>query len=118
MLVVTSDEIPGWEIQGVCGHVVGVTVRPKSAAGINRMAGLSLDMSNLNANLAHARNQAIGGLIEEARKRGGNAIVAMRFETIELNEKLDEICTYGTAVQAVPVTAAAKQTAKQFGYEL
>lgn len=55
-------------------------------------------------------------LIEEARNRGGNAIVAMRFDTTDLSDTLTEICAYGTAVQAVPVTEAAKSTAQQLGY--
>jgi uncharacterized protein YbjQ (UPF0145 family) len=55
-------------------------------------------------------------LIAEARARGGNAIVAMRFDTTELGDVWTEICAYGTAVQAVPVTDAAKYTAQQLGY--
>jgi uncharacterized protein YbjQ (UPF0145 family) len=55
-------------------------------------------------------------LISEARARGGNAIVAMRFDTTELGDVWTEICVYGTAVQAVPVTEAAKYTASQLGY--
>jgi Putative heavy-metal-binding len=55
-------------------------------------------------------------LINEARARGGNAIVAMRFDTTELGDVWTEICAYGTAVQAVPVTEAAKYTASQLGY--
>ena len=53
---------------------------------------------------------------EAARARGGNAIVAMRFDTTELGDVWTEICAYGTAVQAVPVTDAAKYTAQQLGY--
>jgi uncharacterized protein YbjQ (UPF0145 family) len=58
----------------------------------------------------------MGRLITEARSRGGNAIVAMRFDTTELGDVWTEICAYGTAVQAVPVTEAAKYTAQQLGY--
>ena len=55
-------------------------------------------------------------LIAEARTRGGNAIVAMRFDTTEIGDVWTEICAYGTAVEAVPVTDAAKYTASQLGY--
>jgi hypothetical protein len=44
------------------------------------------------------------------------AIVAVRFDTTELGDVWTEICAYGTAVQAVPVTDAAKYTAQQLGY--
>jgi hypothetical protein len=47
--------------------------------------------------------------------RGGNAIVAMRFDTTELGDVWTEICAYGTAVQAVPVTEA-EYAAQQLGY--
>jgi Putative heavy-metal-binding len=55
-------------------------------------------------------------LIGEAQARGGNAIIAMRFDTTELGDVWTEICAYGTAVQAVPVTDAARYTASQLGY--
>ncbi|MDT5110526.1 MAG: hypothetical protein QOK33_1695 [Mycobacterium sp.] len=60
--------------------------------------------------LAESRNEAMNRLLAEVRKRGGNAIVAMRFDTTELGDVWTEICAYGTAVQAVPVTEAAKYT--------
>ncbi|MDT5213621.1 MAG: hypothetical protein QOK18_1860 [Mycobacterium sp.] len=53
---------------------------------------------------------------KSSETRGGNAIVAMRFDTTELGAVWTEICAYGTAVQAVPVTEAAKYTAQQLGY--
>jgi hypothetical protein len=55
-------------------------------------------------------------LFAEAQARGGNAIIAMRFDTTELGANWSEICAYGTAVVAVPVTEAAKHTATQLGY--
>lgn len=30
MLVVTSNDIPGWDIQRVCGEVFGLTVRSRN----------------------------------------------------------------------------------------
>ena len=40
----------------------------------------------------------------------------MRFDTTELGDVWTEICAYGTAVQAVPVTDGARYTASQLGY--
>ena len=43
----------------------------------------------------------------------------MRFDTTELGDVWMKICAYGTAVQAVqavPVTDAARYTASQLGY--
>ena len=119
MLVVTTNDLPGWEIQRVCGEVFGLTVRSRNAfaqmgAGFKSMFGGEL--AGMTKNLADSRNEAMGRLIAEARARGGNAIVAMRFNTTELGDVWTEICAYGTAVEAVPVTDGAKYTAGQLGY--
>ena len=119
MLVVTTNDIPGWEIQRVCGEVFGLTVRSRNAfsqmgAGFKSMFGGELQ--GMTKNLAESRNEAMGRLMAEARERGGNAIVAMRFDTTEIGDVWTEICAYGTAVQAVPITDAAKYTAQQLGY--
>jgi uncharacterized protein YbjQ (UPF0145 family) len=42
-------------------------------------------------------------MIEEAERRGANAVVAMRFDTSEMGETWTEICAYGTAVKATKV---------------
>ena len=119
MLVVTTNDLPGWEIQRVCGEVFGLTVRSRNAfaqmgAGFKSIFGGEL--AGMTKNLADSRNEAMGRLIAEARARGGNAIVAMRFDTTELGDVWTEICAYGTAVEAVPVTDGAKYTAGQLGY--
>ena len=119
MLIVTTNDIPGWEIQRVCGEVFGLTVRSRNefsqiGAGFKSMFGGELQ--GMTKNLAESRNEAMNRLIVEARTRGGNAIIGMRFDTTELGDVWTEICAYGTAVQAVPVTDAAKYTASQLGY--
>jgi hypothetical protein len=40
----------------------------------------------------------------------------MRFDTSEMGDTWTEICAYGTAVVAVPVTDAARETAQRLGY--
>ncbi|ORB95439.1 hypothetical protein B1T44_14110 [Mycobacterium persicum] len=119
MLVVTTNDIPGWEIQRVCGEVFGLTVRSRNAfsqigAGFKSMFGGELQ--GMTKNLAESRNEAMVRLMNEARNKGGNAIIGMRFDTTELGDVWTEICAYGTAVQAVPVTEAARYTASQLGY--
>jgi len=105
VLIVTTNEIPGWEIQRVCGEVFGLTVRSRNAfsqigAGFKSMFGGELQ--GMTRNLAESRNEAMNRLMAEARNRGGNAIIGMRFDTTELGDVWTEICAYGTAVQAVP----------------
>lgn len=119
MLVVTSNDIPGWEIDRVCGEVFGLTVRSRNAfsqmgAGFKSMVGGEL--KGMTTNLVDSRNEAMERMLQEARARGGNAIVAMRFDTSDLGNTWSEICAYGTAVVAHPVTAAAQETATTLGY--
>jgi len=119
MLVVTTNDIPGWEIQRVCGEVFGLTVRSRNAfsqmgAGLKSIFGGELQ--GMTKNLADSRNEVMARMIEAARERGGNAVIAMRFDTSEMADTWTEICAYGTAVVAVPVSDAARQTAAELGY--
>lgn len=119
MLVVTTNDIPGWEIQRVCGEVFGLTVRSRNAfsqMGASFKSMFGGELQGMTKNLAESRNEAMNRLIAEARTKGGNAIVAMRFDTTEIGEVWTEICAYGTAVQASPVTDGARYTASQLGY--
>jgi uncharacterized protein YbjQ (UPF0145 family) len=119
MLVVTTNEIPGWEIQRVCGEVFGLTVRSRNAfsqigAGFKSLMGGEL--KGMTENLINSRNEAMGRMLEAAQARGGNAVVGMRFDTSEMGDTWTEICAYGTAVVAVPVDDGARQTAAELGY--
>jgi uncharacterized protein YbjQ (UPF0145 family) len=119
MLVTTTFEIPGWEIQRVCGEVFGLTVRSRNVfsqmgAGFKSMFGGELQ--GMTKNLVDSRNEAMGRMLEAARAKGGNAVVGFRFDTSELGETWSEICAYGTAVVAVPMDDGARQTAQLLGY--
>lgn len=119
MLVVTTNDIPGWQIQRVCGEVFGLTVRSRNAfsqlgAGFKSLMGGEL--RGMTENLTNSRNEVMGRMLEAARARGGNAVIAMRFDTSEMGDTWTEICAYGTAVVAVPVDDAARQTAAELGY--
>jgi uncharacterized protein YbjQ (UPF0145 family) len=119
MLVVTTNDLPGWEIQRVCGEVFGLTVRSRNAfsqigAGFKSMFGGELQ--GMTKNLAESRNEVMARMLEHARQKGGNAVIGMRFDTSEMGDVWTELCAYGTAVVAVPVDEGAKQTAAQLGY--
>ncbi|MDQ6937014.1 MAG: YbjQ family protein [Actinomycetota bacterium] len=119
MLCVTTNDIQGWEIQRVCGEVFGLTVRSRNAfsqlgAGFKSLVGGEL--RGMTKALVDSRNDVMNRMFEEARARGGNAVIAMRFDTSEMGDTWTEICAYGTAVVAVPVTDAARQTASALGY--
>lgn len=119
MLVVTTNDIPGWQIQRVCGEVFGLTVRSRNAfsqmgAGLKSMFGGELQ--GMTKNLIESRNEVMARMLEHARAKGGNAVIGMRFDTSEMGDVWTELCAYGTAVVAVPVDDAARQTAAALGY--
>ncbi len=57
------------------------------------------ELKGMTKMLIEGRQQAIDRLVEEAEAKGGNAIVAMRFDTFEFMQASTEICAYGTAVR-------------------
>jgi uncharacterized protein YbjQ (UPF0145 family) len=119
MLVTTTNEIPGWQIQRVIGEVFGLTVRSRNAfsqmgAGLKSMFGGELQ--GMTKNLTESRNEVMNRMLEAARARGGNAVICMRFDTSDMADTWTELCAYGTAVVAVPIDDGARQTAAELGY--
>ena len=119
MLVTTTNEIPGWQIQRVIGEVFGLTVRSRNAfsqmgAGLKSMFGGELQ--GMTKNLLESRNEVMNRMLEAARARGGNAVICMRFDTSDMADTWTELCAYGTAVVAVPIDDGARQTAAELGY--
>ena len=53
--------------------------------------------------LTDTRNQARERMWREARGRGANAIVAMRFDCNEIGDIMSEVVAYGTAVTVEPL---------------
>ncbi|RLV50848.1 YbjQ family protein [Nocardioides mangrovicus] len=119
MLVTTTNDLPGWEITKVCGEVFGLTVRSRNAfsqMGSGFKSVFGGELKGMTKNLSDSRMEVMNRMLEEARAKGGNAVVAMRFDTSEMGDTWTEICAYGTAVVAVPVTDAAKESARELGY--
>ena len=103
MLITTANDLPGWEITETLGEVFGLTVRSRNigsqvGAGLKSIFGGEL--KGMTKALADSREQVIERMVEEATAKGGDAIVAMRFDTSEMGTNWTEICAYGTAVRA------------------
>jgi uncharacterized protein YbjQ (UPF0145 family) len=109
VLVVTTDTLPGYEIKAILGEVLGVTASSRNpfATGVRATepGGVTADVASV---LVQTRARAIGQMIHAARSRGANAIVGMRFDNRDITTAWVEICAYGTAVVAVPVTEDAR----------
>jgi uncharacterized protein YbjQ (UPF0145 family) len=103
MLVVTSPELPGYQIEEVFGLVRGNTTRARFV-GRDIIAGFKMivggEISEYTELLSDARDQAMDRMIEDAEKLGANAVINMRFSTSSITERASEILAYGTAVRA------------------
>lgn len=102
MLIVTTNDIPGHDIVEVYGEVFGLTVRSRNAfstigAGFKSLVGGEL--KGMTKALVDSRAEVISRMVEEAERKGANAVVAMRFDTSEMGDTWTEICAYGTAVR-------------------
>jgi uncharacterized protein YbjQ (UPF0145 family) len=103
MIIVTTNDLPGYEIDQVFGEVFGLTVRSRNVgsqigASLKSLAGGEL--KGMTKMLAEGREHATERLIEEAEAKGADAILAFRFDSSELGTTWTEICAYGTAVKA------------------
>jgi len=101
MLIVTTENIPGYRVTDVKGQVFGVVVRSRGLAG-NVMAGLRSifggEITEYTSLLEEARRHAVDRLVRNAKLMGGNAVVMMRFDSSEIGQTMSEIVAYGTAV--------------------
>lgn len=102
MLVVTMNDIPGYEVEEVIGEVFGLTVRSRnwlSTIGTALRSAFGGELKAYTTMLVDSRQQGIQRLVDEAEAKGANAIIAMRFDSGQLGSTWNEICAYGTAVK-------------------
>lgn len=101
MLLATTETIAGKTITKHLGLVRGNTIRARNVGKDiqawlrNLVGGEIVEYTKL---LAESREQALDRMMEEAKKLGANAIVAVRFSTSEVATHAAEIIVYGTAV--------------------
>lgn len=105
MIVVTTNDVPGYRVQAVLGEVMGITVRSANA-GQNFTASLRAigggELPEMTSLMYESRNQVMHRMVSEAQRRGANAIVSMRFDTDSIGQ-FSEVCAYGTAVVVEPI---------------
>jgi uncharacterized protein YbjQ (UPF0145 family) len=102
MIVTTMNDVPGYEVDEVYGEVMGLTVRSRnigSQIGASLKSILGGELKGMTKALMDSREQVMQRMIDEAELKGGNAIIAMRFDTSEMGPQWTEICAYGTAVR-------------------
>ena len=101
VIVTTTNDLPGYEVVQVLGEVFGLIVRARNAFS-NLTASLRSvfggEVPEYTKLLADSRNHAIERLRLAAMEKGGNAVLAMRFDCNEIADIMSEIAAYGTAV--------------------
>lgn len=106
MLIVTTNEAPGYRIIKTLGIVRGITVRSRNVVsdaigGVQSMIGGRVGAYVKLAEAARA--EAYDELIAHANALGANAVVAMRYDANEIMPGITEVLAYGTAVVVEPV---------------
>jgi uncharacterized protein YbjQ (UPF0145 family) len=107
VLISTMNDLPGWRVERVLGEITGLTVRSRHVGtqiGASFKALVGGELKGLTKQLQESRVEALQRLTDEAVARGGNAVLAMRFDSNEVGQGYQELVAYGTAVVVVPAT--------------
>lgn len=102
VLISTMNDVPGYEVKEVYGEVFGLVVRSRNivsniAASIRGVIGG--EVLEYNKLLADSRNNSVERMVEAAKAKGANAVIAMRFDASEIGSIFTEVVAYGTAVK-------------------
>lgn len=101
MIIVTTPNVSGKNIQTVHGIARGSTVRARNFgsdifAGLKNIVGG--EISEYTKLQAQSREQALQRMTADAERLGANAIVNVRLTTSMVMQGCSEILAYGTAV--------------------
>lgn len=102
MMIVTTEQVAGYDITEVIGYVKGSTIQTKHVgrditAGLKSLVGG--EIQGYNEMMTEARKLAMHRMVEEATSKGANAVVAMRMQSAAVMAGAAEIIVYGTAVK-------------------
>jgi uncharacterized protein YbjQ (UPF0145 family) len=102
MILTTIHSVPGREISEILGIARGSTVRTRNV-GRDIMATLKNlvggEIEEYTKLQAHAREEAIQRMTDDARRLGADAVVGISITTAMVARGAAEIMAYGTAVK-------------------
>jgi uncharacterized protein YbjQ (UPF0145 family) len=105
VIVVTTNDIPGYEVVETYGEVFGVLVRSRNAfsnVGASFKSIVGGEIGGYTKLVSDSRTEAVERMKQAASQRGGNAVLAMRFDTDSIGGTMNEVAAYGTAVKIQP----------------
>lgn len=101
MIISNTAEISGYKITKHIDLVSGNMVQSKHV-GRDIMAGLKTliggEIAGYTEMLVEAREEALARMITQAKLKGANAVVNVRFTTSAIAAGMSELLVYGTAV--------------------
>ena len=106
MLVVTTNDLPGYRVVRHLGLVRGLTVRSRSVVGNVGAAIQTFFGGNISIYqrlCEQTRQEAYDLLVAHAAQMGGNAVIGMRYDANEIAAAVTEVLAYGTAVVVEPI---------------
>lgn len=104
MIIVTTNDIPGYTVTKTLGEVMGLTVRSLNV-GSGVLASFRAigggELPEYTRTMHDSRVDVMNRMAAEAEAKGANAVLAMRFDASALGT-YTEMCAYGTAVVIEP----------------
>ncbi len=102
MILSTTHSVPNREITEILGIARGSTVRSRNIgrdiiAGLKNIVGGEIE--EYTQLQAHAREQALERMAEDAKRLNADAIVGIHITTAMVTKGAAEILAYGTAVK-------------------
>ena len=103
ILVTTTENVPGQRYE-IIGEVFGLTTQSKNViknigAGLKNIVGG--EIKSYSELLSEARDTAISRLRNNAEEMGADAVVMMRFDSDSIDQDMETVAAYGTAVKFV-----------------
>ncbi len=101
MIITPSSGVAGHRVVKTIGLVKGSTIRARHvgkdilAVFKNVVGG---EIEEYTKMMAEAREQAIDRLVSDAKQKGANAVIDVRFSTSYIMSAASEIMAYGTGV--------------------
>ena len=118
VMTTTTNDLAGYRIVKQLGAIYGLTVRARNwgmdLGGLLK-SSVGGEIRPFTTMLYRARNHAMDRLVGECMARGGNAVLAVRFD-IAAQGALSQVCAYGTAViveEIKPVNQLSAQPSEQ-----
>lgn len=107
ILIVTTNDIPGYKVTETYGEIFGLIVRSRnifSNIGASFRTIFGGEVKGYTTLLSDSREHALARLRDAAAAKGANAVMAMRFDSGDIGGIMNEVAAYGTAVRIEKVS--------------